>query len=360
MKREVYYILVGLGILYLASSIPKNVDASQQERGGAPTHLTAARVIQLPDTYPRNKVPVLSALAVHPEKGLLAAAGDDHLVRIWSLSDGKMVRPLFGHQDWVRTVLFAEAGGRLVSAGDDGNLLFWDDYLAENTGKPSNTPLRNGHPIYSAALSADGSLLVFGGWADRLLVVDARSGRKLRELDAPGSDIRSVVFSPDGGSLAAAGRSGRIRVWSMPSGERRHDLVGHGVRVWDMAYSLDGKWLASSGEEHFVRLWDAKTGKPGPILDYRPGTGSALAFCGNSWLAVGGSDNSIRLWDVENLTQPFELEGHTGTITRLVWDSGSSTLYSASYDTTIRVWSLQKAITSDAVISRRPDKTAVR
>jgi WD40 repeat protein len=85
-----------------------------------------------------------------------------------------------------------------------------------------------------------------------------------------------------------------------------------------------------------------------------------LAFCGNSWLAVGGSDNSIRLWDVENLTQPFELEGHTGTITRLVWDSGSSTLYSASYDTTIRVWSLQKAITSDAVISRRPDKTAVR
>lgn len=360
MKREFYYILAGIGILYLASVIPKTVDASPSEPGSTPTHLTAARVVQLPDTYPRSKVPVISGLAVSPAENLLSAAGDDHLIRLWNLSDGTLLRPLFGHEDWVRTVLFVKSTNRLVSAGDDGNLFYWDGYGEQATDKPALSPLRNGRPIYCAAVSPDDTLLVLGGWSDKLLVVDSKSGKKLRELDAPGADIRAVAFSPDGDSLAAAGREGRIRIWTMPSGERRHDLVGHGVRVWALAYAPDGKWLASAGEEHFVRLWDAKTGNPGPVLERRPGTGSALAFCGPSWLAVGGSDNSIRLWNLDALSQPFELEGHTGTVTQLVWDSASSTLYSAGYDTTIRVWSLERPLAAGAAVSRKPEKTATR
>ncbi|MBN2215767.1 MAG: hypothetical protein JW719_00185, partial [Pirellulales bacterium] len=65
-----------------------------------------------------------------------------------------------------------------------------------------------------------------------------------------------------------------------------------------------------------------------------------LTYCSPDFLACGGSDNVIRVWNLREGCEAFSLEGHTGSITALVWNPDSHRLISGSFDTTVRVWNL--------------------
>src|SRR5207244_4298319 len=85
----------------------------------------AARVIRLKHDGPAGKPSVITALAIEPGGKSIAAAGDDHVVRIFGVADGQMTHELKGHRDWVRSLAFNPHGKYLTSAGDDHRILFW-------------------------------------------------------------------------------------------------------------------------------------------------------------------------------------------------------------------------------------------
>jgi len=163
----------------------------------------------------------------------------------------------------------------------------------------------------------------------------------LRELTAPGSDIRAVVFSPDGTRMAAAGRSGLVRFWEANTGKEAGDCQVSARRICALAYSSDGKRLAVGGQQRVVRLIDTATNKPVADLPERPGSVRALCFCGDDLLAGATSDNVIHLWELSTRQERFRLVGHTGSVTSLVFDRPAATLISGSYDTTVRLWDLK-------------------
>src|SRR5258705_98843 len=69
---------------------------------------------------------VVTAVRVHRDGEWLATAGDDHLVRIFSLADGSQVHRLDKHTDWVRSVDFSPNGKELASAGNDRRIHLWN------------------------------------------------------------------------------------------------------------------------------------------------------------------------------------------------------------------------------------------
>jgi len=85
-----------------------------------------SRVVQLPPDDENQKPPVVTAVRLHRDGQLLATAGDDHCVRVWSLADGKLVHKLAAHSDWVRSVDYSPDGRILASAGNDRQIIFWD------------------------------------------------------------------------------------------------------------------------------------------------------------------------------------------------------------------------------------------
>lgn len=64
------------------------------------------------------------AVAIDIANKRVAAAGDDGVVRVFSL-DSKQVREMSGHQGAVRALAFTPRDGRLASTGDDGTTRFW-------------------------------------------------------------------------------------------------------------------------------------------------------------------------------------------------------------------------------------------
>jgi WD40 repeat protein len=195
--------------------------------------------------------------------------------------------------------------------------------------------------VHTLAYNSDGRILAAAGFGDKVWTFDADRGQPLRELAAPGGDVRAIAFSPDGTRMAAAGRAGIVRLWDIDAGRLLADVQVSTRRICALAYSPDGKFLAAAGQQRIVRLLNAATGKPVADLPERPGEVLALCFCGPNLLASAGSGDVIHLWDLAGGGEQRRLIGHTGSITTLVLDGHTQTLISGSYDTTVRLWTLR-------------------
>ena len=70
----------------------------------------AVDVIRLSSLPSHDERPVVTAISVSPNGDILAAAGDDHAIRIVDLKSGKTTTTLTGHLDWVQCVEFSPNG----------------------------------------------------------------------------------------------------------------------------------------------------------------------------------------------------------------------------------------------------------
>ena len=118
---------------------------------------------------------MLSSVSLSPDGQTFATGGDDHVVRIWNLNDGVLVRELRGHSDWVRTVAYNPKGQIIASAGDDHHVLYWD----AATGKLRQTLPGPAQVIYCLGFSADGKVLAAAGFDDK--VRPLRRGNRYRD-----------------------------------------------------------------------------------------------------------------------------------------------------------------------------------
>ncbi len=153
---------------------------------------------------------------------------------------------------------------------------------------------------------------------------------------------RAVAYSPDGRHLAAAGRNGQIQVWSVPGGDLELEIAAGIRRIRSLAYLPDGSKLVSAGEGRTVRLFDAKSGQEAYSFTCRAGKLMSMVVCGENLIATGGSDNVVRVWNWQTQREVDHFVGHTGSVAALAFDAASQTIISGSFDTTVRVWSIDQ------------------
>jgi WD40 repeat protein len=314
------------------------------------------RIIEHEAQTADDRPPVITAVAILNGGGLVATAGDDHIVRVWSTSTGKVVHALATHADWVRTLAFSPDGQTLASAGDDKQIVLWD----VNTGKEKRRMPTHERAVYSVAYSPDGLRLAAVGFENVVRLYDAAGGQLIQELEGPCADLRSVVYSPDGTQLAAAGRNGQIRVWSMPAATVALNIDGGRNRIRTLAYLPQGAQLVSAGESRTIVIWDAQSGQRHGELKPQSGKVLSMVVCGQDFIATGGSDNLVRVWNWRTQQETNRLQGHTGSVATLAFDSTSSTVISGSFDTTVRVWKLDAGVTEVTNVAPTPSVQPIR
>ena len=315
-----------------------------------------SRVVQLPPDDDDHKPPVVTAVRLHREGNLLATAGDDHHVRVWSMTDGKLVHKLQGHIDWVRTVDYSPDGRLLASAGNDRQIILWD----AATGTQLDVLAVQPAAIAAVRFTTSGKHLAAVGFDESVRLYDTSSKQVVARVNGPCADLRAVTFSHDDQMLAVGGRCGSIRLLAMPQGQLIRDIPAHRQRIRAIAFSSDGSYVASSGEDRLIHVVPV-AGGPGHSLPPRPAKVLAIAFYGPHHLATAGSDNLIRLWDVQTKTEIGVLRGHTGSVAAL--ECKDKVLVSAGYDTTVRIWDVGDQVaaaeTGSGRVGSRPIETKV-
>lgn len=330
-----------LGVVSLAAA-GTFVRPSFGERTDARTISWPSRAVQLPPDDDDHKPPVVTAVRLHRDGNMLATAGDDHHVRVWALTDGKLIHKLQGHQDWVRTIDYSPDGRVLASAGNDRQIVLWD----AATGQQLDVLTTQEAAIAQIRYSPSGKYLAALGFEEHVRLYDVASKQLVARMPAPCQDMRTLVFSPDERMLAAGGRCGAIRLLSVPDGAAVRDIPAHRQRIRSLAFSSDGSYVASSGEDRLIHVAPAAGGQ-GSSLPARPAKVLSIAFYGPHHLAAAGSDNLIRLWDVQTQTEIGILRGHTGSVAAL--ECQGKVLVSAGYDTTVRIWDVGDQVAGGVV-----------
>ena len=286
----------------------------------------------------------------------------------------------YGHTDEVLEVEFTPDGQRLISAGKDGTIRFWDAV----TGHKLSTIEGDGVPVLGLSVTSDGRYLASGNGNGVLNLWNLESGEFIRSLSGHQGAINCVAVSQDGRRIASASSDKTIKLWEFETGEELVSLAGHRGAVLGVAFSPNGEQLVSTSiEDETVRVWDVETGaatetlRPGPFdirrLAFSPdGSYLAAATLNRAWtwstqnwelvseiagpsrrlrsvafspsgalLAIAGESKNIEILDARTKRQTATLTGHAGTIWALRFSPDGSRIASASADGTIKVWSTQ-------------------
>jgi hypothetical protein len=164
------------------------------------------------------------AADLSPDRSLVATGGPDKIVRIHAIADGKEIRAIRKHTDWVTAVAFSPDGTKLATADRNGGLHLWDPAtgtilftLAEHQARITSLAWRADSVVLASA-GDDGKLILWDtaeGWAAKSQTpsdpVKDGPGKRTVLLKSPG--ILSVDFAPDG-RIVTTGRDRALRVFS--------------------------------------------------------------------------------------------------------------------------------------------------
>ena len=234
--------------------------------------------------------------------------------------------------------------------------------------------------IWKLAWSPDGSMIASSFFDSAVIVLDARTGTVVKELDLstprtrcdgfspPGTTpVRAVAFSGDGKYLAAAGDDLLVHVFSVPDWTEKYTFKGHTGSVLCLDFSPDSKYLASgsgtdkvipqNAGENVTRIWDLSTGEETLVLrGHRDGVLAVEWSEKGDRIATVSDDRTVRVWSFPAGGLLVNVTGHTSGVLDVDWSPDGSRLITGSRDYKIKVWNS----TTGEQIATWPDYNCVR
>jgi WD40 repeat protein len=242
-------------------------------------------------------------LAMNTEGTIVASAGLDNTVRLWSIPEGESLAVLNGHLAPVWDLAYRSDGRQIASVSWDASLRLWD---VEN--QTESHSLRFTSALTSVAYQPNGNLVAVGGWDGSIAIVDSDSGEIVQERAGLWWSAWQIAFHPDGSYMATAMDNGEVILWNRldtyPYFEIEKRVQAHQGAAYSLAFNHDGTILASSGRDGTIRFWDGETLES--ILSDSFFQRNSLGFAydlsfspqGNL-LSIGTWNGLLYLWDID-------------------------------------------------------------
>jgi len=232
---------------------------------------------------------------------MIASAGSDGKILLWTWSGGELIETLVSHTGGVWGLAWSPDKRWLASAGDDGVLRVWDissRRLAWQWKGPGGSISRG--RAFCVCFAPDSKQIVCGYGNGSLALFDVNS--QTQRMIWPGhiegghsTEVITVGWSPDGREIVSGGIDYAARLWTdqgepvavlRAATEARNDING-------VAWSPDGKVIATAGQDGVIRLWDRETCTETLAMSIGPGQwirgvswspdGELLATTGGGW-----------------------------------------------------------------------------
>lgn len=200
-------------------------------------------------------------VAFSPDNRQIVSGSRDGKLKVWNtLGECKFTISDEAHTDWVSCVRFSpnQQSPLIVSAGWDKTVKIWS---LSNLKLLTNLIGHSGY-VNTVAVSPDGSLCASGGKDGTALLWDLNRGEHLYELES-NDVIHSLAFSPCRYWLCAATQSA-IKIWDLESKTIVAELVPETPQLSKKAmkpecislqWSADGTILFSGYTDNSIRVW---------------------------------------------------------------------------------------------------------
>jgi WD40 repeat protein/tRNA A-37 threonylcarbamoyl transferase component Bud32 len=284
----------------------------------------------------------VTKVSISADSKLLASSSHDKTVKLWNLTDGKLLRTMTGHKGGVLSVAINPKGKTLVSGSTDNQVKVWDlesGKQLQDLGKEAS-----GGWVTDLAITPDGQEILSARTNNRIdrwnLQTNALSNPFQTDGDKDkNSPILAVVLSNNGQLVASGSSDNKARLW-FSSGKFLHQLKGHQGWVTAVAITPDNRYLATGSIDNTIKLWDVNNGSEVKTFRAHAYSVSAIAISPDGLvLASGGFDGEIRLWNMQTAQNIRTFSGaHEKVVTALAFSPDGQTLVSSSSDNTVKIW----------------------
>jgi cytochrome c len=123
--------------------------------------------------------------------------------------------------------------------------------------------------------------------------------------------------------------------------EAQAQLRGHGGPVRAVAVTADGRAALSGSFDETAIRWSLTRNAAEQVLRFHEGAVNAVALLADGRLVTGGEDGRVAIWKPGE-TRPETVHAeHKAPVVALAVSADQGTIASASWDRTIRLWSLK-------------------
>jgi WD40 repeat protein len=160
-------------------------------------------------------------VAFSPDGKLLASCSKDATIKIWDVQEKKEIKTLDVETDKkddkgkilkstyaIQRVVFTPDNKKVISAGDDYVVRVWNIEDGKEIKKLTPPDMKKAEWIYGLALSKDGKKVAAAGYGGNLYVWELDSGKNLFTVEKKGRITWGMVLSPDESSLVCACEKG--------------------------------------------------------------------------------------------------------------------------------------------------------
>lgn len=277
----------------------------------------------------------ITCLMWHADGNTLVSASSkpEASIKVWNLKQKAAHTQYQGHTSDVLAVAIDKSGGQLASVSLDGTTRLWQT----SEVKPPRTLLKGKSPVW--VVSSMGRQFLTAGADQTAILWDAEATQELKRFTEHKAPLTAGAIRPDGNEIATGGGDSAIRLWDTATGKLANTLTGHSGVITALVYSPDGKKLYSASADKTIRFWNLADGKASHKLEQHRSVVTSLAVnLDGSLLASGGADNLVRVWRTSNGSELRSLLGHSGAITGLAFSPGGTLLASVGADGMTRIW----------------------
>ena len=237
----------------------------------------------------------LTSITVPPKARVVACGTMDSKIIIVDSKSGKAKRGITGHSGAVTDVSFVGNSNLILSCSWDKTTRLWN----RKNIKDSMT-LKHPSEVKALTISLKHGKGAAGSRDGMVKIFSLRSLKSIRNLQAHRSDISGIAIIDEEQKIVTASYDGTCRLWDLSTYDAEKTLVKQKERIRSMTIALDG---------------------PRVFLGYQSG--------------------KIVQVNIANTRDRSEMPGHTDLVSTLSVDPTGQYLASASWDRTIRIWSLE-------------------
>jgi WD40 repeat protein/uncharacterized caspase-like protein len=262
----------------------------------------------------------------------------------WDITSGRLAQAVDFDYEGNLLAVSPDGASLLIRGGDTAAL--WDvgsgKILKEFKGHSTGAGFSG---FWSASFSADGRLMLSGGYDKTAVLWDVGSGRAIRSFDGHSAgerffDAAQVALSQDSMRVAVGGFK-TARIFETTTGRLLHTLIGHTGGIRAVAFSHDGAKLVTAGDDATARIWDPHSGKLLRTLQGHSGQISFVTFSRDGARILTASvDTTIKLWDGRSGLLIRNFGGHSAQVRFASFAADEKRIVTSSLDGTTGIWEL--------------------